>query len=94
MTEEEKQKEIVEVTIGFNFDREEIEYIKSDFMVEKYGFKDPIGYTAKLIQMGLETWIRDKVGIYCPECGEELQENWIYCPNCGWSTENENVEEE
>jgi len=85
----EHKRKSVEVVIGFNAEEEEIEYIKSDFMLEEYGFKDPIGYTAKLIQMALETWIRDKIGIYCPECNNELQENWICCPNCGWSTENE-----
>lgn len=86
---EKKLKDNIEVTIGFNFNEEKIAFIKSDFMNEEYGFKDPIGYTAKLIQMGLETWIREHIGIYCPQCETELQENWIYCPSCGWSTENE-----
>lgn len=83
-------KKLIEVTIGFNADREKIEYIKSDFMEEKYGFKDPIGYTAQLIQMGLEKWVRDNIGIFCPECDFELSEGWSFCPNCGWSSdENE-----
>jgi hypothetical protein len=94
MANEKKMKTTLEVIIGFNADKEEIEYIKSDFLNEEFGFKDPIGYTAKLIQMGLETWIRDKIGIFCPNCEEELKENWIFCPNCGWSTENETTNEE
>lgn len=84
-----KQKRTIEVVIGFNANREEIEYIKSDFLNEEFGYKDPIGYTAKLIQMGLETWIRDKIGIFCPECEAELQENWAFCPTCGWSSDEE-----
>ena len=77
--------DIIEVRIGFDRNKEEIIYIKSDFMDEDVGFKDPIGYTAQLIQMGLEKWIRDKVGIICNECNLEFQEGWSYCPNCGWN---------
>lgn len=80
-----EDKKIIEVVIGFDRDREEIKYIKSDFMDKKYGFKDPIGYTAQLIQMGLEKWIRDKIGVYCPDCDSELEEDWQYCPKCGWN---------
>jgi hypothetical protein len=82
------KKRVLEVIIGFNATDEEIEYIKSDFMNESYGFKDPIGYTAKLIQMGLEHWIREKIGIFCPECDSEMKEGWKYCPECGWSSED------
>jgi hypothetical protein len=85
----EEKKRTFEVIIGFNANKEEIEYIKSDFLIEKYGFKDPIGYTAKLIQMGLEKWIREKIGIFCPECSVKMQEGWIYCPECGWSIHDE-----
>ena len=83
------EKRIIDVTIGFNANDETIEYINSDFMNEKYGFKDPIGYTAKLIQMGLEHWIRKEIGIFCPECDSEIKEDWKYCPECGWSMEND-----
>lgn len=78
-------KSIIEVVIGFNRDREIIEYIKSDFMDEETSYKDPIGYTAKLIQMGLEKWIRDKIGISCPKCDTEFKEEWEFCPYCGWN---------
>lgn len=81
-------KKVIEVTIGFNTDKEEIEYIKSDFLNNEYSFKDPIGYTAKLIEMGLEYWIREKIGVFCPECEVELQQGWSFCPSCGWSMEN------
>lgn len=79
-----QEKNIVEVIIGFNKNEERIEYIKSDFMDKDSNYKDPIGYTVKLIQMGLEHWIREKIGIFCPECDVEFQEDWKFCPNCGW----------
>jgi len=87
MTDKIEKKRTVEVIIGFNINDEKVEYIKSDFMNEKYGFKDPIGYTAKLIEMSLETWIREHIGLFCPECDIELNENWKYCPECGWNNE-------
>jgi hypothetical protein len=77
--------DIIKVVIGFNRTSEEIDYIDSDFMKEGEGFKDPIGYTAKLIQMGLEKWIREKIGISCPKCDGEFKEGWQFCPNCGWN---------
>lgn len=78
-------KRIIEVTIGFDTDREKIEYIKSDFLREDYSYKDPIGYTAKLIGMGLDWWVKEKIGLFCPECETELSEGWQFCPSCGWS---------
>jgi len=80
-----KVKKIVEVRIGFDIDKEKITHIVSDFMSEQYGFKDPVGYTARLIQMGLEKWIREKIGIVCPNCSEDFKEEWKFCPNCGWN---------
>lgn len=85
--EEVEEKGIIKVIIAFNVAREEIEFIKSDFLDKKYGYKDPIGYTAKLIQMGLETWIREKIGVFCPDCDSQMDEGWSFCPNCGWTSE-------
>jgi len=82
-----EQKTTIEVVIGFDVNIEEIKYIKSDFMKEEYGFKDPIGYTAKLIQMSLEKWVREKIGIFCPNCDSAMEEGWIFCPNCGWGSD-------
>jgi len=82
-------KRIVEVVVGFDVNEEKIDYIKSDFMDETLGFKDPIEYTAKLLQMGLEKWVRDNIGLLCPNCDAEIQENWRYCPECGWTNEEE-----
>jgi zinc-ribbon domain len=80
-----KSKRIVEIKIGFDVDDEKIKYIKSDFMNEDLDFKEPIEYTSMLLQLALETWIREKVGLFCPECQEEIGEDWIYCPKCGYS---------
>ena len=83
-----KEKEgIIKVEVGFDFKDEEISYIRSDFLKEDLGFKDPIGYTAQLLQMALEKWVREKIGIFCPECDFTLEEGWAYCPECGWSSE-------
>ena len=81
------KKNIVEVKIGFNINTEEIEYIKSDFMNKDSGYNDPIEYTAKLISMGLEEWVRKYIGFNCPDCDTELEKDWFYCPNCGWNDE-------
>ena len=89
MSDKKSDKKTIDVTVGFNVNDEEIEYIRSDFFKESYGYKDPIGYTAKLLQMALEKWIREKIGIFCPECESKLEEDWIFCPNCGWSSESD-----
>ena len=79
-------KKIVEVKIGFNIEREVIEYVKSDFMDNDSGYKDPIDYTVKLISMGLEKFLEEHVGIKCPECNIELDKEWSFCPGCGWNS--------
>jgi len=86
---EDKVKKVIEVIIRFDTDKEEVIDIESDFMNEKYNFKSPIEYTARLIQMALEKWIRDKIGIVCPECDNEFKEGWKFCPNCGWNPDEE-----
>lgn len=78
-------RNLVEVVIGFNLDTDEIAYIKSDFMDNKTEYKDPIGYTAMLMEMALTKWIREKIGVFCPQCDKELNEDWVFCPNCGWN---------
>jgi hypothetical protein len=77
-------KKIVEIKIGFDTDREEISYIESDFMNEEYNYKDPIEYTVKLMEMALEKWIREKIGIICPNCDSTLEEGWLFCAYCGY----------
>lgn len=89
MADKVEAKRIIEVTVGFDVNEEKVDYIKSDFMDETLGFKDPIGYTAKLLQMGLETWVRDNIGIFCPNCDAEMKEDWKYCPECGWTNNEE-----
>lgn len=91
MTEEEKGnvngEEIpreVKVTIIFDLDSEECE-IESGFEDSRYGFNDPIDYTAKLLQMALEKWIREKIGIVCPACGKDFEDDWNFCPECGYT---------
>ena len=80
------EKRIIEIVIGFNANNEKIEYIKSDFFNESYGYKDPNGYTVQLMQMAQEKWIREKIGIFCPECELIMEEDWIFCPECGWNS--------
>jgi hypothetical protein len=82
-------KSKVGIIIEFDLNTEEITNIKSDFMVESYEFKDPIGYTAKLLQMALEKWVREKIGVFCPECDTPIDEGWKFCPECGWNNNNE-----
>lgn len=82
------EKNIVEVKVGFDLDEEKIKYIESDFMKNEDNYKHPIEYTARLLEFALEKWIREQVGVFCPNCDIELEEGWKYCPNCGWS-ENE-----
>ena len=77
-------KNIVEVIIGFNVNTEEIAYIKSDFESPDLGYKDPVQYTISLLQMAYEKYLREKIGILCPNCEIEMQEGWSFCPNCGW----------
>lgn len=78
----------IEVTLIYDLDKDELE-IDSGF--EKIGltFKDPIGYTTHLLQMGLEQWIRTKVGMICPNCSVEMEEDWDWCPKCGYSLVDE-----
>lgn len=83
----------VEVVITYDLDNEDIE-IKSGFMNNPEGFKDPIGYTSHLIELALEKWIREKIGITCPECGTELNPEWDYCPKCSWSWRIKNEQPE
>lgn len=80
-----EEKKIIEIYIGFNTNTEKIEYINSDFMDEDLNYKDPIGYTGQLMEMALEKWVRDNIGVHCPECSVELEEDWKFCPNCGWN---------
>ncbi len=75
MGKDKELKRTIEIVIGFNANDEEIEYIKSDFMREEYGYTDPIGYTAKLIQMGLEfhQHVAFPFYLYLPYMFHELQ---------------------
>ena len=60
-----------------------IEYlIDTDEITVKSEFKDP-ERTLKLIQMGLEKWITTYIGLRCPDCDEDVQQNWDYCGYCG-----------
>lgn len=82
----------VAVILKFDLDTEKLE-IESGFEDKGLAFKDPIGYTTHLLQMGLEKWIREKVGMVCPGCSIEMDEDWDFCPKCGYTLlEDENVE--
>lgn len=79
-----KNENIVQIVIGFNMITEEIQYINSDFEKQAEAYKDPIGYTAQLLQMAYDKWLAEKIGLFCPECDERMHQDWVFCPNCGW----------
>jgi len=84
-------REVV-VALKFNLDTEKLE-IDSGFKDTGLAFKDPIGYTTHLLQMALEKWIREEVGMICPGCSIEMAEDWDYCPKCGYTLlEEEDVQ--
>jgi hypothetical protein len=85
-------KRTVSVTLTYNLNTEDLS-IDSEFETSGLVFSDPIGYTTHLIQMGLEKWIREKVGMVCPNCSAEMDETWDWCPKCGYSLVDE-VEDE
>jgi hypothetical protein len=82
----------VEVLIKFDLDTEECE-ILSGFEDERLAFQDPIDYTAKLLQMAWEKWVREKIGIICPVCEREAEDDWNFCPDCGYTWNLENKDE-
>ena len=82
----------VEVKLTWDLDREELD-IDSGFEHTGTNFKDPIGYTTNLIQRALEKWIREKVGMICPNCSSDMEEDWDFCPKCGYSLLEEMEEE-
>ena len=75
---------VVAVILNYDLDTEEL-VIDSGFEAIGLAFKDPIGYTTHLLQMALEKWIREKVGMICPGCSIEMDETWDYCPKCGYT---------
>lgn len=74
---------IITVKVSFDDDNDKLT-IESDFM-NKDGFKNPENDTLKLLQMAMEKWIIDKIGLYCPKCEIKIKPEWSYCPNCGWT---------
>lgn len=87
--EVDKSKEVreVKVTLVYNLDEDTVN-IDSGFLA--LGFKDPIGYTAKLIEMALEKWIVEKIGVNCPKCEIPINPEWNFCPECGWTWKEKN----
>lgn len=75
-------KEIVEIKIIYDLNNDTINVISG---FENNDFEDPIGNTTRLIELGLEKWIIEKVGLYCPKCEIKMQPSWEFCPQCGWS---------
>ena len=60
-----------------------IEYlIEEDEIIVKSEFQDP-SRTLKLIQMGMEKWINEYIGLRCPYCDEPVGKNWEFCSYCG-----------
>jgi len=83
----------VSVTLTYDLNTDELE-IDSGFENKQMVFADPIGYTTHLLQLGLETWIRKRVGMVCPSCSNDMDESWDWCPKCGYSLVDEIEKEE
>lgn len=83
----------VSVVLTYNLDTDEL-VIDSGFENSGMVFKDPIEYTTHLLQMGLEKWIREKVGMVCPSCSVDMDESWDFCPKCGYTLLEEGDENE
>ena len=83
----------VSVVLTYDLNTDELE-IDSGFEKKQMVFADPIGYTTHLLQLGLEKWIREKVGMVCPNCSVEMNEDWDWCPKCGYSLVDEIEKEE
>jgi len=75
----------VEVKITFDLNTEEV-VVDSGFMNFKNEFKEPEQYTSRLLQMALVKWIKEYIGIVCPECDLKFEKEWTHCPQCGWTT--------
>lgn len=83
----------ISVTLTYDLNTDELD-IDSGFENKGIVFADPIGYTTHLLQMGLEKWIREKVGMICPNCSLQMNEDWDWCPKCGYSLVDEIEKEE
>ena len=60
-----------------------IEYmIDADEVVIKSQFKDDLK-TYKLIKLGLDKWINEKIGYHCPNCDSTVDKNQEFCGQCG-----------
>ena len=78
----------VSIILTYGLDTDKLK-IDSQFENPKYDFKDPIGYTTHLLQLALEKWIIERVGMVCPSCSVEMNEDWDWCPKCGYSLVDE-----
>lgn len=82
-----KPNEIIEVKIIYDMNTDEV-VVKSGF--ENGQFDDPVGSTLRLIEYGLEKWIVERVGLFCPNCEIKIQPEWSLCPSCGWTWREKN----
>lgn len=64
----------MKVLIEYNYDRDDVT-IKSEF--------EDIHDTLKLIAMGYDKWLKEKVGLKCENCGEYISIGWEFCAKCG-----------
>jgi len=49
--------------------------IKSEF--------DDDNDTLKLIALGYDKWLKEKVGLKCEKCGSMIEFGWEFCATCG-----------
>jgi len=60
-----------------------IEYhYETDSITIKSEFKD-INDTLKLIALGYDKWMKEKVGLRCEKCGNIVEYGWEFCATCG-----------
>ena len=60
-----------------------IEYdVENDSVVVKSEFKD-VNDTLKLIALGYDKWLKERVGLKCEDCGAYIETGWEHCPKCG-----------
>jgi len=57
------------------------DYELDDFIIQSEF--DDAQNTIKCIQLGLQKYLDMVENLKCPNCGSDVDSNWISCPKCG-----------